>query len=208
MAELLEIDVSIERGRRALRLRLSSSARLILVRGPSGAGKTTLLRVIAGLEPQASGRVHFDGVSWQDSVAFAPPWRRRAAWVPQDSLLFPHLTMRENLAFGGASGDAVDRVAASLELAPLLDRPPALLSGGERQRVALARALLSRPRLLLLDEPFAALDDSLRERIRSFVRGWVEENGVPAVLVSHDREDAVIAAERWTIADGQLSRTT
>lgn len=208
MAERLELDAELERGGRALSLRLSTSARVALVRGPSGAGKTTLLRVLAGLEPSARGRASFSGERWQDDGVFVPAWRRRAAWVPQESLLFPHLTAGENLAFAGAPRAEVEEVAAALELRGLLDRAPALLSGGERQRFALGRALLAGPRLLLLDEPFAALDDALRARVRAYVRGWLDSRGVPAVLVSHDAEDGAIADERWSIADGALSRVS
>jgi molybdate transport system ATP-binding protein len=206
VAERLELDAEIERGGRALRLRLSTSAAITLVRGPSGAGKTTLLRVLAGLEPSARGRATFDGVRWQGDGLFVPAWRRRAAWVPQESLLFPHLSARGNLAFSGAARAEVEEVARALEVGALLERPPALLSGGERQRVALGRALLARPRLLLLDEPFAALDDALRARVRLFLRGWASARGVPAVLVSHDADDGSIADEHWEIADGELSR--
>lgn len=206
MAERLEIDVEIERGGRALRLRLSTSARLTVIRGPSGAGKTTLLRVVAGLESSGRGTVVFSGETWQDAERIVPAWRRRAAWVPQESLLFPHLNVLENLAFAGAPAAEVRELAAALGLSELLDRAPARLSGGERQRTALARALLSRPRLLLLDEPFAALDEALRGRVRSLVKDRITSLGVPAVLVSHDAEDAAIADERWTISDGTLTR--
>jgi ABC-type molybdate transport system ATPase subunit len=202
----LDLDVKLKRGGRTLRLRFATSANIALVRGPSGAGKTTLLRVLAGLEPAACGQATFSGERWQGDGVFVPAWRRRAAWVPQESLLFPHLSTGENLAFAGAARTEVEEVARALEVGRLLERPPAILSGGERQRVALGRALLARPRLLLLDEPFAALDDALRARIRAFVRDWVASRRVPAVLVSHDAEDGAIADERWSIADGELSR--
>jgi ABC-type molybdate transport system ATPase subunit len=206
VAERLELDAELERGGRALRLRLSTSAGIALVRGPSGAGKTTLLRVLAGLEPSARGRAVFSGAIWQDGGIFVPAWRRGAAWVPQESLLFPHLSAGENLAFARPAREELEAVARGLEVGGLLERAPALLSGGERQRVALGRALLAGPRLLLLDEPFAALDDALRVRVRTFVRRWVDARGVAAVLVSHDAEDGAIADERWVIADGALSR--
>ena len=207
MAERLELDATLERGGRALSFRFSTSARIAVVRGPSGAGKTTLLRVLAGLEPSARARLAFSGERWQDEGLFVPAWRRRAAWVPQESLLFPHLSAAENLGFAGASRTEIEEAARGLEVGALLERPPARLSGGERQRVALGRALLARPRLLLLDEPFAALDEALRGRVRGFVRAWTESCGVPAVLVSHDADDGEIADEHWSIANGALARS-
>ena len=132
----------------------------VAILGPSGSGKSTLLRALAGLEPNAKGHVSFGDEVWLDSNAgiYTPAWERRVGWVPQDALLFPHLSLRENLAYAGAGPSEVESMAESLLLSDLLDRRPRFLSGGERQRVALGRALLSAPRMLLLDEPFSALD--------------------------------------------------
>jgi molybdate transport system ATP-binding protein len=126
--------------------------------------------------------------------------------VPQDALLFPHLSLRENLAYAGAGQSEVESMAESLFLSDLLDRRPRFLSGGERQRVALGRALLSAPRMLLLDEPFSALDRPLRGEIAAMVRAFARDNATPIVLVSHDEHDAALLAdERWVLVAGHLT---
>ncbi len=149
------------------------------------------------------------GVTWQDPErgAVVPSWRRRVGWVPQEILLFPHLSVGGNLGYAGAGEEAVREIAELLQVDHLLSRRPRRLSGGERQRVALGRALLSDPRLLLLDEPFSALDRPLRAQIATVVKDWAEARGVPLVLVSHDEADAAaLAGERWHLAGGSLSR--
>lgn len=180
----------------------------VAILGPSGSGKSTLLRVLAGLEPTAEGHVSFGEEVWldSDSGVFLPAWERRVGWVPQDALLFPHLSLRENLAYAGACRSEVEKMAESLFLTELLDRRPRFLSGGERQRVALGRALLSAPRMLLLDEPFSALDRPLRREIAAMVRAFARESGTPIVLVSHDEHDAeLLADERWVLVGGNLA---
>ena len=180
----------------------------VAILGPSGSGKSTLLRALAGLEPSAEGRVGFGDEVWLDSDSGVnmPAWERRVGWVPQDALLFPHLSLRENLAYAGAGESEVERMAESLFLSDLLDRRPRFLSGGERQRVALGRALLSAPRMLLLDEPFSALDRPLRGEIAAMVRAFARDSGTPIVLVSHDEHDATLLAdERWVLVAGSLT---
>ena len=180
----------------------------VAILGPSGSGKSTLLRALAGLEPRAEGRVTFGDEVWLDSGAgvFMPAWERRVGWVPQDALLFPHLSLRENLAYAGAGRSEVEKMAESLFLTDLLDRRPRFLSGGERQRVALGRALLSAPRMLLLDEPFSALDRPLRGQIAAMVRAFARDTETPIVLVSHDEHDAgLLADERWVLVAGRLT---
>jgi ABC-type molybdate transport system ATPase subunit len=180
----------------------------VAILGPSGSGKSTLLRALAGLEPHAAGRVSFGGEVWLDSDSgiSKPTWERNVGWVPQDALLFPHLSLRENLAYAGAASADVEGMAESLFLTELLDRRPRFLSGGERQRVALGRALLSNPRLLLLDEPFSALDRPLRSEIAAMVRAFAQKHGTPIVLVSHDEHDAeLVAEERWVMVRGRLT---
>ena len=128
-------------------------------------------------------------------------------WVPQDDLLFPHLSVRENLAYAGAQPRAVSEVAELLSVEELLERRPRKLSGGERQRVALGRALLRDPTLLLLDEPFAALDRPLRAQLARTVERLTQRRQIPLVLVTHDEEDTrVLAEERWMLTDGVLRR--
>ena len=202
----LKVDVSLARGDRTWALRLEAHARRVGIVGPSGAGKSTLLRVLAGLEPRARGEVWVEGRRLQGPGLHVPPWERRAGWVPQDGLLFPHASVRQNLGWGGASPADCAQVAAELGLGPLLDRPPRNLSGGERQRVALGRALLADPRMLLLDEPFSALDPELRQDIAGVVARRVARADLILVLVSHDRADVSrLCEEVWEArSDGTL----
>ncbi len=191
-----------------LNLELATNCRAIGIVGPSGSGKSTVLRVLAGVQREVVNRVRFRGETWSDGTpaGFVSPWDRRVGWVPQEVLLFPHLTVHANLVYGGR-GESVTEVARSLEIAAILDRRPGRLSGGERQRVALGRALLSRPRLLLLDEPFSALDRPLRAHVASVVARFCKRWDVGLVLVSHDEENVgVLVEERWRLTDGSLRR--
>jgi molybdate transport system ATP-binding protein len=194
---------------------LSVSARLdgsaVAVLGPSGSGKTSLLEVIAGLRRGVGGRVALDGETLfdSDSRVFRNPEERRIGYVPQDSLLFPHLDAAANVRFGlepGANGERTFEEAISiLEIAPLLSRYPATLSGGERQRVALARAIATRPRLLLLDEPLAAVDVELKERILPYLLRIRDEKRIPFVYVTHNAgEAAVLAKEVLLLRAGRV----
>ena len=205
----LDIAVTLSLGSLALRVELRTHQRAVAIVGPSGAGKSTLLRILAGVERRVVGRVEMAGRVWLDSAKrfFLEPWERRVGWVPQDDLLFPHLTVRQNLAFAGAHAGEVEETAEMLSVQPLLERRPRNLSGGERQRVALGRALLARPELLLLDEPFSALDRPLRLDLVGRVQDLAERAGIVLVLVSHDEGDAAaLAEERWLMVDGQLTR--
>lgn len=169
----------------------SPRGRLAVV-GPSGVGKTTLVRALAGVERRASGRVVVGDEIWQDDAhdLFVPPWSRELGWVPQDARLFPHVDVRRNLAWSrGADETERDGLVRDLGIADLLDRAPRNLSGGERQRVALARALLARPRALLLDEPFGALDRARRSSVIDRLVAWLEQHPIPLVLISHDERD-------------------
>ncbi len=201
-ARRLEVSVAVPLGAVRLRLDLGTDAAAVAVFGPSGSGKSTLVRVLAGVERRAEGVVRVHGETWLDTARgwFLPAWHRRVGWVPQEVLLFPHLNVRANLAYGGADGEAVEEIAGLLRLEALLERRPRRLSGGEAQRVALGRALLARPRILLLDEPFSALDRALREEVAHTVRAWCRERDVPLVLVSHDEADArILAQERYEL---------
>jgi len=203
----LSLDVEIPLSVRTMRIQLDTTHSSIAIVGPSGAGKSTILRVLAGVERRAKGTVRVADQTWQDTASgtWIQPWLRGVGWVPQEVLLFPHLGVLENLGYAGASELEIREIAALLQITPLLDRRPRRLSGGERQRVALGRALLAKPKLLLLDEPFSALDRSLRAELSEVVRTWTEVRGVPIVLVSHDDEDArVLAEERFTMTDGRL----
>ena len=202
MAEI-QLQGALVVGPRQLQLALSSRAEALAIVGPSGAGKSTILRVIAGVERRPGLALRVGGALWQGPDRFLPPWERRVGWVPQDGLLFPHLSVRENLAY--AARIDVEPIARMLGVDGLLDRMPRRLSGGERQRVALGRALASDPRLLLLDEPFSALDRPRRATLGQAVATWARGRGTPLILVSHDAEDlALIASEVWEISDDAL----
>ena len=182
--------------------------------GQSGSGKTSLVRVIAGLARPQSGRVVFDDDVLLDTSLgrFVPPHRRRFGYVFQEARLFPHLSVRRNLTFGrwfaprGADHRDLDRVVDLLGIAPLLGRPPANLSGGERQRVSIGRALLSSPRLLLMDEPLAALDDDRKAEILPYLARLRDEAGIPIVYVSHSVTEVGQLADRVVMMrDGQVA---
>ena len=160
--------------------------------GPSGAGKTTLLRVLAGLERADKGEISFAGRTWFDSARGIDlaPQKRRAGFLFQDYALFPHLTVRGNVEFA-ARRETADRLLKAFGLAEVADRMPRAISGGQQQRAALARALAADPELLLLDEPLSALDAQTRAHMRHELRRALIEGGVPAVVVTHDRTEAV-----------------
>lgn len=205
----IEIDAVVPLGHQELDISLSTSSGAVAVVGPSGAGKTTLLRILAGLESRARGRVRFEDEVWLDTDTgiVVPPWERGVGWVPQDALLFPHLSVSENLGYSGAEAAEVEDMAKLLGVLPLLERTSRNLSGGERQRVAVGRALLSAPRVLLLDEPFSALDRPLRTEVSTMVAEHARSMGIPLVLVSHDEQDAeLLADERWHLAGGVLAK--
>ena len=189
-----------------LHVEVESAARRVALVGASGSGKSTLLRCLAGLEPSHSLEVAFGGITWSDRGFHVPSRDRRVGWVPQHSELFPHLSAFENMSYAGTDRDA-RRIAEALEIDHILDRRPSTLSGGERQRVALGRALSRDPDLLLLDEPFAALDRDLRSRVKSWVVDACEQRDLPFLLVTHDQRDiSDIADEVWEIAGGEVRR--
>ncbi|NOJ44735.1 molybdenum ABC transporter ATP-binding protein [Bradyrhizobium archetypum] len=158
--------------------------------GPPGCGKTAVARCIAGLEHLPAGFCAIDGDVWQDETTFRPPHLRPIGYVSQDASLFPHLSVRRNLLYGAPKPKpmpiAFDEVVELLDLAPLLDRSPSHLSGGERQRVAMGRALLSQPRLLVMDEPLAALHSRAKREILPFVERLPEKLALPMIYIGHD----------------------
>ena len=176
--------------------------------GPSGCGKTTLLRALAGLE-RAAGRVALGDVVWQDDAQrrFMPPHQRPLGYVIQEAALFPHLSVRDNLAYGrqraGAAAQAVDLagVVDLLGIGALMDRRPATLSGGERQRVAIARALATAPRLLLMDEPLAALDAPRKAEILPYLERLHRALALPIVYVSHAMDEVARLADHLVLLD-------
>jgi molybdate transport system ATP-binding protein len=204
----VEIDLTLPLPRFALRVRATLPAGVTAILGPSGAGKTSLLESVAGLRRGATGRLAVDGEALLDTARglALPPESRRVGYVPQDSGLFPHLSVLGNVRFGArADRKAVEAAIDTLEIRPLLGRPPATLSGGERQRVALARALATRPRLLLLDEPLAALDVRLRDRVLPWLLRVRDEWALPCLYVTHNVGEALAAAAHvLTLHEGRV----
>jgi molybdate transport system ATP-binding protein len=182
--------------------------------GPSGCGKTTVLRCLAGLERPEEGAIQFDGEIWFDAArgVCLPPQQRGIGFVFQDYALFPHLTVEANIAYGLrklVAGERHRRVGELLErfaLIPHARQRPAQLSGGQQQRAALARALACRPRLLLLDEPLSALDAALREQLRGELRRLLAACGIPVLLVTHDRDEALALGDELVMMSGGAVR--
>ena len=179
--------------------------------GPSGSGKSTLLRVIAGLEQPDAGRVMIAG----EDATLEPPQRRNVGFVFQHYAAFKHMTVRKNVAFGltirkrpkDEIAARVDELLKLVHLEGLADRYPAQLSGGQRQRMALARALAVQPRVLLLDEPFGALDATVRKELRAWLRRLHDEVHVTTVFVTHDQEEAMEVAEQIVVlGDGRIEQ--
>jgi molybdate transport system ATP-binding protein len=209
---VIQVDVAkrlTSRGRSfALRACFSSDARSVVLFGPSGSGKTLTLQSLAGLVTPDSGkivlgdRVLFDSESGVD----VPARDRQIGYVFQDYALFPHLTVQENIRFGlgrcwqrkiaGETDREVRRFLEIFEVGHLAKSFPADISGGQKQRVALARALIRKPKLLLLDEPFAALDTVLRKRLRKELRRLQDQFGIPTIMITHDPEDVRVFAKK------------
>ena len=189
----IEVDVSHRFGVFELEARFTSEGRLTAFFGQSGSGKTSLINVIGGLVRPNRGRIVIDGTTLVDTASdiFVPTYRRRVGYIFQEGRLFPHLTVRQNLVFGRWFTPLQERkvqleaVLDLLGISHLLQRRPGGLSGGEKQRVAIGRALLASPRLLLMDEPLAALDDERKDEILPYVERLRDEANVPIVYVSH-----------------------
>ncbi len=179
--------------------------------GPSGCGKTTLLRAIAGLQQPSSGEIRIGDWTVDGAGIHVEPHRRRVGMVFQHGALFPHLTVAENVAFGLRDHtDPAGRTAEMLglvELSELADRLPDSLSGGQRQRVALARALAPNPAVLLLDEPFSALDAGMRSQLRRDVKGILQQIGITTIVVTHDQDEAFVFGDRVALMrEGSLEQ--
>ncbi len=190
------------------------SGEIFALLGPSGCGKTTTLRLIAGFERADSGEIRLEDRCIESPSTHAAPESRRIGFVFQDYALFPHLNVLDNVAFGlrklspEARLDRASEVLGMVGLAEFRDRKPHDLSGGERQRVALARSMAPKPKLILLDEPFSNLDAGLRQSTRGEVRKLLKNAGMSALLVTHDREEALSFADRVAVMEkGRLQQT-
>ncbi|MGB6771927.1 MAG: ABC transporter ATP-binding protein [Candidatus Dormiibacterota bacterium] len=189
----------------------AAAGSLTAILGPSGSGKTTLLRLIAGLERADRGKISLAGQLVDDGHNYVRPEGRRIGYVPQDGSLFPHLTVEQNVGFGlsrqARRGDRVASLLKMVGLGRMERRYPHQLSGGQQQRVALARALAIDPQLILLDEPFSALDPSLRAAVREEVRAILAQTGMTTILVTHDQEEALSIADQVAVLrDGVVAQ--
>jgi molybdate transport system ATP-binding protein len=189
----IAVSITHRQGDFSLDVAFEADARVVALFGPSGSGKTTVLNIIAGLVRPKQARVVVQDRVLSDTQRgiFVPPHKRRVGYVFQDGRLFPHLTVRRNLAYGrwftppAAHWAKPDEVVALLGIGHLLDRSPRTLSGGEKQRVAIGRALLASPRLLLMDEPLASLDETRKRETLPYIERIRDELSIPIVYVSH-----------------------
>jgi molybdate transport system ATP-binding protein len=209
----MHIDVDIEKQVRAARrqfdlaIHFSVDTTRLALYGPSGAGKTLTLQMLAGLVRPDKGRIVVDGKTWFDADrgVDVPPRERRVGYVFQDYALFPHWTVAQNVggafargwprALSAAQARRVERVLLSFDLSDVRDSYPSQLSGGQRQRTAVARALVGRPQLLMLDEPFAALDGMLKNRLRGDLLAIQAHYDIPMILITHDPDDLAACAD-------------
>ena len=210
----LQVEIEHQLGGLSLKVGFEEAGGITAIFGRSGTGKTTVINAVAGLLRPDAGRVSLGGDVFVDTASgrFVPPAKRRLGYVFQDARLFPHLTVRDNLTFGaryappGAQGAGLDDVVALLGLAPLMARRPGTLSGGEKQRVAIGRALLSRPRMLLMDEPLASLDAPRKQEILPYLERLRDGPlNLPILYVSHAVDEVARLADRLVLLqDGEV----
>ncbi|HEX6001803.1 MAG TPA: molybdenum ABC transporter ATP-binding protein [Hyphomicrobiaceae bacterium] len=210
----LAVDIKHRLGTFLLNVTFEADGGLIALFGRSGSGKTSVINCIAGLTRPDQARIEIDGTVLVDTARgkFVPPHRRRVGYVFQEGRLFPHLTVRQNLLYGrwftgvGKAGAALDRVVDLLGIGHLAHRRPGKLSGGEKQRVAIGRALLAEPRILLMDEPLASLDEDRKGEILPYIERLRDGSKVPIVYVSHSlAEVARLATTIVLVADGRVA---
>jgi len=207
----LDVKVKIRRHDFDVDVSFSCMGREILVLvGPSGAGKTTIIRLIAGLETPDEGRIACGDEIWTDSdIGISQPTRKRQlGYVFQDYPLFPHLTLRANAAFSSRNGVEVDRLMKRFGIHHLRDHKPDQVSGGERQRCAICQALARQPRVLLLDEPFSAIDVATRRLLRDDIVELKGKLGIPIIYVTHDISEALAIADVIVpVVSGKIDRS-
>lgn len=182
---------------------------LLALIGPSGSGKTTVIRMIAGLEKPDEGYISYGDEIWFDSLQKinVSPQKRRLGYVFQDYTLFPHLTLRENVAFAASDRKHADDLLCLFGISHLRDRKPGRVSGGERQRCAICQALARNPRVLLLDEPFSALDFLTRRKLKQEIKLLKKEITAPIIYVTHDIQEAfALADEILPVVDGRIDK--
>lgn len=216
----LKLRKTLQSGQRRfeLNLQLQSQAQRIVIHGPSGAGKSALLKLIAGLIQPDDGHLRVSGDTWFDSNGRInhKPQSRQLGYLFQDYALFPHLTVRQNIGFGltknwtnphrSVMDERIAYWMKAFSLTGLEHQLPTALSGGQRQRTALARTLITEPKLLLLDEPFAALDVDLRVQLRQELDQLQQQLGIPMILITHDLEDIRAFGDAvYCMRDGLLS---
>ena len=194
-------DVVLRNGDFTLDVSLELRSKATALVGHSGAGKTSLLECIAGLRTPERGTIALHDRVVFDATTNVPPRERRIGYVPQDDALFPHMNVRRNILYGAPADAAIDHVVDVLDIGALLDRGVRGLSGGERKRVALARALLSRPEVLLLDEPLAGIDPDLRARVLGYLVRVRDEFPIPAIYVTHQPEEAKAIGEEIAVLE-------
>lgn len=213
---MIDIATTLHRKRFTLDVHATLTQRVTALFGPSGAGKSTLLNIMAGIVKPDSGRITIDGVTVLDTQQKIdmPIHQRQIGLVFQDHRLFPHMSVEKNLKYGAHRFEAADQqkslaeVTALLELGELLKQKPYQLSGGEKQRVALGRALMSKPRLLMLDEPLASLDKRLKSQILPYLKRVAEEVDIPMIYVSHSMDEITQLTDHvMHIAHGKLIAT-
>lgn len=208
----MELNVTIKKKLRDFDLEIAlicPNEELLAVIGPSGSGKTTIIRMVAGLEKPDEGRITFGDEVWFDSARriFMPPQKRRLGYVFQDYTLFPHLTLRENAAFAADSSSRVDELLDMMGISHIHTRKPNRVSGGERQRCAICQALARKPRVLLLDEPFSALDFVTRRKLKEDLKALKSDITFPVIYVTHDIAEALSLASRLLpVVDGKINK--
>jgi molybdate transport system ATP-binding protein len=187
-----DLDFTMTLGLRTIKVKLQSSSNAVSLQAPSGSGKSSFIRSLLGLHKKIQGKCLVS--------------QKNIGYVPQDSLLIPTMTVTENLFLSPrAKRTHFDEITQALSISHLLERYPRMLSGGEKQRVSIGRALLSEPELLILDEPFAALDFSMRTSLATFLKAWIDKNKIDLILVTHDENSSLLMCQEfWQIQNEEI----